>query len=349
MKAFDREAQMPHCGRVTQDEIVVITNPASGHNRKTLEAVNRRFSAFPGLLHHVTRSPAEAEALVQRLRQDSPRVLVINGGDGTAARLFGMVLRHWPEQERPYLMVLPGGTANMTAGDIGISASHAKAVRQFCEWLEAGGPLHQAPLPRYVLKVTAPPEDEAHYGMFLGAGVIVRGTDYAQESVHSRGLVGELSMGLTLARILWGLLRGDPRFDASVRLSFRMDNATTGWREQCGRVERMDQQALVAAISTLRRLFLGIRPFWAPGRGGLGMTVIRVGASRFLLTFVSIIRGRPNRHADPANGYESFRSDKLNFWLDGRINLDGELISASREHGPVTVTTEGPLHFLQLR
>jgi hypothetical protein len=329
--------------------VVVISNPASGHNRKTFARLEKHIAGIPELEHHITRSAGHADRVIAEMRLNTPDVIVINGGDGTAAHLFGLVLRHWPAGERPLLMVLPGGTANMTAGDLGVAAQARLGRRRFLRWVARGCPLNIPRVECPVLRVEPYPGATSHFGMFLGTGAIMQGTRFAQSSLHARGFRGETSLGLTLFRTIWGLVRQDPEFFQGVSTRLALHGTQAGGDTLPAPIERADQELVVLAASTLKRLFLGIRPFWAPGPGPIGLTTVRFGAPRFLSTFISIIRGRPNRQALPSNGYDSFRADSFQFWQDGPFNLDGEVIEARRDRGPVTVTAEGPLRFLKPR
>ena len=109
--------------------ICMISNPTSGNNRKWQAHIEARLVSYPQVAHHVTRSPQEAEALVPQLAASRPDVVVINGGDGTIAAALGMILSHWPRESLPLIVLLPGGTANMTAGDIG--TAYAKRRCQY--------------------------------------------------------------------------------------------------------------------------------------------------------------------------------------------------------------------------
>ena len=185
--------------------------------------------------------------------------------------------------------------------------------------------------------------------VFLGTGAIMQGTQFAHNSLHTHGLRGEASLGLTLFRTVWGLARQDPDFFQGVTTRLALNGTSAEGGTEPAPIERPDSELIVLAAGTLKRLFLGIRPFWAQGPGAIGLTTIRFGAPRFLRTFISIIRGRPNHQAKRDNGYESYRADSFHFWQDGPFNLDGELLEARRDKGPVTVTAEGPLQFLQPR
>lgn len=335
---------------VRAKRVVVVSNPVSGRNRRDLPRIERDLACYPRVRHYVTRSPEAVEQLVSELWREDPAALVINGGDGTAATLFGLVLRHWPVEQRPVLIVLPGGTANMTAGDLGLGGSHRRALRRLYRWLESGCPMQGEMVQRYVMRVESASDTTAHYGMFLGAGVIIQGTEYAHDAVHSRGIRGEMGLGFTLLRTLWGLVRGDPQFLGAVNAGLVLEesvSADTGPAEP-GRIERDGHEVVALAVSTLERLFVGIRPFWAPRGAPLAITIIRSRASRFIRTLVSILRGRPSAHAIARNGYESFRAGTIRLWLDGGLNLDGQLLWVSRRDGPVRIVAEGPLHFLRL-
>ena len=226
----------------------------------------------------------------------------------------------------------------MTAGDVGVPGNLKRAVARFCDWYQRGGPIGQDAVERYVLRVTVGEADDPHYGMFIGGGAIILATEYAHSEVHSRGLRDDFSLGLVTARAVWGMLRGDPRFCRSSPVSMSVDGD-----------EFREFDVLLMAASSLERLFLGIRPFWGTGPAALKFSHIDSGPSRFLRNLVGILRGRPGRHATAENGYHSYRVDTISMLLDGTLNLDGELLKASRASGPVRISATGPLQFLRLK
>jgi hypothetical protein len=103
--------------------------------------------------------------------------------------------------------------------------------------------------------------------------------------------------------------------------------------------------ALILAVSTLHRLFFGMRPFWGTGPGRLRMTLVEQDCTRFLRTFISIARGRPNRNAVPQSGYISHNAERIQLSMEGGLNLDGEIIHA---RGAVSIDATESLRFLRL-
>ena len=298
--------------------IGIISNPASGHNRDHFPALRRELDRCPGALHRVTDSADDVPAVLEEFAAASVGLLVINGGDGTAARILGQVLEQQPFARQPLVTLLPAGTANMNAGDIGVRGSLRKAVSRFRRWAEA--PERPAErLVRRLLRVTVDDDAAPHYGMFLGAGAVVHGTEYAHREIHARGLRDDFSLLLGTLRTAWGVVRGEAAFTAPTRLGLALDGRAAG-----------DADTLILAVSTLERLAFGMRPFWGRGPGPLRLTLIEQHAQRFLPTFLSIIAGRPSGRARPAAGYQSHNAQQIALSLTGELNLDGEMLTVAR-------------------
>lgn len=321
---------------MTQPESItigLISNPNSGHNRDDFARIEALVAGQPAIHHVVTHSPADIAPALEALSRRQVGVLAINGGDGTAAAIMGRMLEQAVFAKPPLIALLPGGTANMNAGDVGIRGKLVPAVRRFCSWCEDQQDTQDRIVERPLLRVQT--GGASHYGMFLGAGAVMQGTEYTHSKIHARGLRDELSLALGTARTIWGVLRDDPRFNQSVSISLRLDDG----------IESATHDTLILVVSTLHRLFFGMRPFWGAGPGRLRMTLVEQHCTRFLRTFISIVRGRPNRNAVPHSGYISHNADAIHLAMDGGLNLDGEIIHA---RGAVSIDTTESLRFLRL-
>ena len=312
----------------------LISNPGSGHNRDQFERIHARIARCRAIHHVVTHSPAEVKPALAEFARLQVGVLAINGGDGTASAILGELLEGRLFETPPLIVLLPGGTANMNAGDIGVSGSLWKATERFCNWCEGDRATTGMLARRALMRVVTSPAQPVRYGMFLGGGAIIQGTEYAHREVHARGLRDDFSLALTTLRTVWGVLRNDPAFNRHVTIELALDDSET-----------TTYDTLILAISTLQRLAFGMRPFWGSGPGAIRITLFRQGCSRFARTFISIARGRPNRNAVPASGYISHNANLIRLQLDGKLNLDGEILVAN---GPVEISASSPLDFLTL-
>jgi len=311
----------------------VISNPGSGHNRNQFPRIRDRLERSPQLHHIVTEGPEDIDTALADLARRDIEVLAINGGDGTASAVLGRLLTSDLFPALPRVALLPGGTANMNAGDIGVKGSLAKAVERFCRWCEGSGKAVGSTR-RSLLEVIPADSATPHHGMFLGGGAVMQGTEYAHQEVHSRGLRDDFSLALTTVRTVWGVLRDDPKFNRHITLDLALDGAG---------VVRYD--TLILAVSTLERLAFGMRPFWGTEPGKLRLTLMEQGCTQFARTFFSIARGRPNRNAVAASGYRSHNADHIDIDMVGQLNLDGEILDID---GAVTIRATEPLEFLLL-
>lgn len=312
----------------------VISNPGSGHNRDQFDDIRSRIEQHPGIRHIITQSPADIAPALNELAAMNIEVLAINGGDGTASSVLGELLESKMFSRPPLIALLPGGTANMNAGDIGIRGSLKKAVSRFCQWSESERRTDSKLASRNLLRVVTQDGAAPRYGMFLGGGAVIHGTEYAHQEIHSRGLRDDFSLVLSVLRTVWGVLRDDPAFNRHLSIKLTMDDG-----------ESRQYDTLILAISTLRRLSFGMRPFWSREPGDIRLTLMEQGCTRFGRTFFSIVSGRPSRNAIPASGYHSHNASRITLDMTGKINLDGELLQVT---GAVDIGASAPLEFLQL-
>jgi diacylglycerol kinase (ATP) len=312
----------------------MLSNPNSGHNRDLYPRVSKLVGNCPSIHHRVTQSAADIPAALHELAQLEVQVLAINGGDGSIAAILGHLLEHNIFSPTPLIVLLPGGTANMTAGDIGVRGNLIRAVGRFCQWCEGDRDTAKLIQKRPLLRVTTDPAAPCHYGMFLGGGAVIQGTEYSHREIHSRGLRDDFSLALGVMRTLWGVFRDDPNFSQHVTVDLAINGG------QCRR-----HDSLILAISTLQRLAFGMRPFWSHAPGAIQITVMEHQCSKFLRTFISIARHRPNSNAIPESGYFSHNADTCELSLQGNLNLDGEIIKAQ---GRVLIEASPTLEFLKL-
>ncbi|GMR17146.1 MAG: diacylglycerol kinase family protein [Gammaproteobacteria bacterium] len=316
----------------------LIINPTSRRNRKHLGRIIATAGNRPRIHYRVTEHHDEVSQGLSELAARSVNVLAISGGDGTVSRVLTHLLEERPFTRMPVIAILPGGTANMTAGDIGFRGSVHRAMRRLRDWIEQDAGSVRI-LRRPILRVQPGTDQPASYGMFFGAGAIVQGIEYTNANIHSRGLKHELSLGLGMARSMWGIARQDPRF-------IRPSGFAIGIDEQA---VAPPQNVVLLLVSSLERLFLNMHPYWGEENGKpLHTTIVQSPATRLIRTLPSLLRGKPGRRLTPESGYLSYNVDKISLGFDGPFTLDGEIMHAHSDSGPVLVSNGGELDFLRI-
>jgi diacylglycerol kinase (ATP) len=315
--------------------IGILYNPLSGRNRQAPDVLPRMISGYPQVLLKEIRTPQEVhEALVDFARRDID-LIVISGGDGTVQAALTVLFTRQPFAVCPQLVVLEGGTTNMIAGDVGLSGDQLRVLQRLFDWAWTGrGRVTRVQRPVLRLQV---PGHEAKCGMFFGAAIISQGIRYYQQNLHNKGLHGVLGISLTLLRSLW----------AAVRHSGRQ--MTTTSMKVCLEGQPPQQENfLLFFVTTLDRLFFGLRPFWGNEQGPLRYTAVRTQAPYLLQVLPMLARGRQCRRGTPENGYFSGNVEEIRLFLDSPVALDGELYTPESMHEPTVLQYGGSARFLRL-
>jgi diacylglycerol kinase (ATP) len=316
----------------------VISNPLSGSNkRRGLSAVRRFLAEYPGTLHREARSAAEVAVVLRDFAGADVNLIAVNSGDGTVQAVLTSLFAGQVFRPLPLLALLCGGTTNMTSQNLGLKGSRIDALRRLIAWAHHGDG-DAVILRRAVLKVENSSHPEPLYGMFFGAGCITQGIEFFHSRVQKLGLsIGPAHL-LIFARFLLGLARREDALLAPVPAAIRAD-----------RTEIAEGDYLLMLISTMDRLILGLRPFWAQDDNPLHLTAVRAGFRHlFRGALQAMAQGRRNRYASPENGYVNVNAREIRLDMDGAFAIDGELFRADRERGPVVIQEAGPADFLRL-
>ncbi len=322
---------------MSRPKIGLITNPHSRRNRTRLPEVKAIVANQSNILHRITEHPQQIEDTLRAFAAQDVQVLAINGGDGTTAQVFTALLESGAFTTLPAVILLPGGTTNVNANDVGLRGRLDTAVARVARWAVGDAVTTQHRV-RPILRITGAAHGAPLCGMFFGAGSIIRGIEYCQDKFHARGIGDSIGPGLAMARVLWGMFRNDPRFATPTSMRIAMD--------QSG--DAPPQDLLLMMITTLDHLILGMRPYWGTETGALHCTWVEQRAQSLLRLFPSVLRGNPGARATPERGYFSHNAREIRLWLDGTFTVDGDMHPASTEAGPLRITKGGELEFIYI-
>jgi diacylglycerol kinase (ATP) len=314
-------------------QVGILSNPLSGANRSGLDPVEKVLSGYSQVLHQTVRTPADIQMALTRFAEQQVDILAVNGGDGTVHALLTELFNRRPFDSLPLLALLPGGTANMLAKDLGFKGSRENAMRILLDWAYNGisGPVVEQ---RTVLQVQAPGLAEPLFGLFFGAGLIYQGIQFFHDRVKSWGLRGEWAHTLIVGCYLLALAAKNRDVISPVSISIGLDG---------NRLQRQD--CLLVLISTLEKLILGLRPYWGWEEGPLRFTAVRTRPRRILRTIMGLACGRNGRHPGAENGYLSQNAHEIELDFRGGFTLDGELYTPTA--GPVVLKKGGQASFLR--
>ena len=314
----------------------ILHNSLSGRNRRKPDLFQEIYSTYSEVPWAEVHSPTEILEALKTFAQRQVNCVVVNGGDGTIQATMGALFFHRPFAVMPRMAVLPAGTANLIAGDVGLGKFEPNTLEQLLVQAEAKTPRLSFET-RPVLRIRFPESRDPLHGMFFGAGAIYHGTQLGIETKQSIGRLGEWGAGLILLKFLLALATGSRKGLNPITV-----------RVTAGQSEPIQQEYLVLLVTTLNRLFLGMKPFWSKHAGALRYTSLRVPYRYLWRVLPTVFRGTTHPLATIEHGYVSENLSELRLVFNSGFVLDGEVYASSMPEEPLTLDSPGELSFVRL-
>ncbi len=299
----------------------LLSNCQAGLSRGSPAALKQALENAPEVVQVTTRSSADVPEALACLARQGVTLLAVDGGDGTLQRVLTEVLAGSTFDPLPAIAPLPGGRTNMSAADIGSTASPATGLMALLRALRTNT-LERRVVKRSVLCVDSGPGTSPQYGMFFGAGVIQRALAFKHHLYPKRRLQGLFGAGLFLGGALLRVASGSPTgifAPDEVGLAFHHKGMAT----PTDRLETQPFQLVMA--TTLKRLFLRLCPFWGIENAPLRFTAITANAARSPAAVWKVLRGLPPPPFALDSGYCSHNVERLTLQMDCGFTIDGEL------------------------
>ncbi len=240
--------------------IGVIVNPGSGRGRGKGLALAELLKANSSTSVDVVvlgKFPEIYPAL-ERFAAQGVTDLFISSGDGTVQAIQTWLAESKAFAMFPRLCLLPHGTTNMTAADLGFKRRNLAEQAAFI-----AAPSPQETAERYTVRVANPAHGKPQHGMFFGTGAVSEATRYCQTAFNDKGVGGNWATFATLATVLSKSLflapnPNDPnRFDRPYPITVKIKEQILCQGNQ-----------LMMLATTLNKLILAAKPFWGGSEGG---------------------------------------------------------------------------------
>jgi diacylglycerol kinase family enzyme len=240
----------------------LIVNPRSGKSSGKGLALARMLQGNPNVSIKIIERFEMIDSLIDELAAEGVSDLFISSGDGTIQAIQTILAERRPFATLPRLALLPHGTTNMTAADLGFRHRAIPAQADFIRELK-----HTDLQARPTVRCVNPRDGTPRHGMFVGCGAVADATRFTQIAFNAKGVKGGYGVFATLTgsviRSLFTKL--DPndttRFDRPYPIRIEAE----------GRVYADGNQLLMLA-TTLDKLVLNTRPYWGGKTGPMRVT-----------------------------------------------------------------------------
>lgn len=257
--------------------------------------------------------------------------VMMAGGDGTIQAAFTDAINMRRFEHAPHYVAVPCGMTNVIAADCGLKGSPIDAVDQFL-WRRNRGEVRRER--RSLMGVRIGEKSQPVYGFFLGAGAFTTAVKFSRSEIQAKGAKRSIAMGLSIGGAIVNAAFSDRPAEPPLVANLQSFGAPFNG----------PQPMTMALMTTLRRLVLGVNPFWGEGSGALGVTTIGYPAQRLLDAAPSVLRGKSKPWFRDA-GYESWRANSLDAEFEGAVVFDGEFFDVAKGER-VSIETTHDAEFL---
>ena len=319
--------------------VALLSNPKSTGNRSLLPRVRSFCAEHKDIFHYEVEHVEQIGKALKTIARVKPKVLVINGGDGTVQAALTEIYHggHFGAKPPP-VAVLPNGKTNLIALDLGAEGDPIVALERVLELARTDMVPHI--VSRELISLTdGSVGGKPVLGMFLGGAGLADTMLFCRHKIYPLGLPNSFSHVLTvfaaLLSIIFGLrARFLPPDTAPVKVSVLRHGQLQG-------------RFAVLMVTTLERLLLGSHlPGGGRSAGALQLMIVERKPWAMLRALVAAVFGRLGRSR--LDGVHLERGDEIRIEGDrSSVILDGELFEASLGR-PIVLKPTAPVPFLRL-
>lgn len=317
--------------------VALLSNPNSTGNRLLLPAVRSYCALHPDIFHYEVEEVGQIAKALAMIARVKPKVLIINGGDGTVQSALTELYHggHFKGTPPP-VAVLPNGKTNLIALDLGAEGTALEALERIVD--VAKGDLSDHIVVRELIALTdGTVGARPVLGMFLGGAGLAETILYCRHKIYPLGLPNGLSHFLTGVAVMFSAifgLKADflPRRAKPVSISF---------------VRQGELQGIfsVLIVTTLEKLLLGSKVGEAR-RGNMKFMAVDQHPWTMIHTIFTSIIGRVGRHQ--VDGLHLQQGDSIRIESEqSSVVLDGEVFEAKYGQ-PIVLRSTPPVPFLRL-
>ena len=326
-----------HCTR-PRPRVALLSNPKSTGNLAQLPRIREYCADHPDVFHYEVEHAwqiGEAMKVIARVR---PKLLVINGGDGTVqAALTEIHNGGYFEGQPPPVAVLPSGKTNLIAIDLGARGDPVKALEKLIAL--AQGDLTPYTVARELIALRrGDAQGEPVIGMFLGGAGLADTMLYCRDKIYPLGLPNGLAHLITAGAVLMKMflkvkasfLPPDP---SPLSVSVRDEGSTLSGRFS------------LLAVTTLEKLLLS-NELGGTRRGALKLLAVEEQPASMLRALAASVAGKIGRKN--VRGVHFEQADEIT--IEGEsshVILDGETFRTETGR-PIHLRPAQPLSFVRL-
>jgi len=319
----------------TRPRIALLSNPKSTGNIAQLPRIRAFCDEHPDIFHYEVEKADQVGTALKTIARVRPKVLVINGGDGTVQAALTEIHNggHFGDGPPP-VAVLPSGKTNLIALDLGARGDPVAALQRLLDIVHRDLGSHVVAKELIALRTAG--EQRPVIGMFLGGAGLADIMLYCRHKIYPLGLPNGISHLITAVAVL-------VRTFLHLRAGFLPPQPSP--LQVSSRSERLDGRFSLLAVTTLEKLLLS-GELRGERSGSLKLLAVDERPLSVLRALFASLLGKLGR--SKLSGVHFQETDEVRIEGDrSDVILDGETFRA--EIGsPIVLRPAQPLSFVRL-
>ena len=323
---------------MNRPRIALLSNPKSTGNIAQLPRIRAFCSDHPDIFHYEVEHAHQVGEALRTIARIHPKVLVINGGDGTVQAALTELHNngHFGDAPPP-VAVLPSGKTNLIALDLGAQGDPIAALERLIEIVQ--GDIAPYVVARELIALrNGERGDKPVIGMFLGGAGLADTMLYCRDKIYPLGLPNSMAHLITALALLAKLF-------LRVKASFLPPDPTplnVSLREEGNLISG---KFSLLAVTTLEKLLLS-GELGGRREGVLKLLAIEERPMSLIRGFAASLAGKLGR--SKVRGVHFEEADEITIEGDSsNVILDGETFRAE-VGSPINLRPAAPLSFVKL-
>lgn len=343
------EAQVPQgqqcattgCAWQNRPRIALLSNPKSTGNIAQLPRIREYCDSHPDVFHYEVEEASQIGEAMKVIARIRPKVLAINGGDGTVQATLTEIYNgdHFGD-EPPPVAVLPSGKTNLIALDLGARGDPVETLEKLIGLARTD--LTPFTVERELIALRRPGrdqhEDRPVIGMFLGGARLAETMLYCREKIYPLGLPNSVAHVIAAIAGFMKLILG-------LKADFLPPDTKPLSLSLSDERDQLHGRFSLLMVTTLERVLLSM-DLGDRRAGALKLLAVEDRADSVIGAFVASVAGRLGRKR--LRGVHFEQADEIVISGDSsELILDGETFRAETGR-PIHLRTAEPLSFVKL-
>jgi hypothetical protein len=320
--------------------VALLSNPKSTGNLAQLPRIREYCADHPDVFHYEVEAAdqiGEAMKVIARVR---PKVLAINGGDGTVQAALTELYNgaHFGD-EPPPVAVLPSGKTNLIALDLGARGDPVETLEKLIGLARTD--LKPFTVERELIALRRPHEDGEDrpvIGMFLGGARLAEAMLYCREKIYPLGLPNSVAHVIAAIAAFMKLILG-------LKADFLPPDTKPLSLSLSDERDQLNGRFSLLMVTTLEKVLMSM-DLGDRRAGALKVLAVEDRPDSVLGAFMASVAGKLGRRR--LRGVHFEQADEIVISGDSNeLILDGETFRAEVGR-PIHLRTAQPLSFVKL-